>query len=57
MRLHAEAIVKGMHAGDAAAGVVEQGGAVLFADQAAEQFQVAAQVEHIAVRSQDHVRR
>ncbi len=40
VRLHAEPIVEGMHAGDAATGVIEQGGAVLFADQAAEQFQV-----------------
>lgn len=56
VRAHAQAGVERMHPAHAALGVVEQARAVAVADQAAEQFQVAAQVEHVAVRRQHHVR-
>lgn len=46
----AQAGMEGMHAAHAALGIVEQAGAVALADQAAEQFEIAAQVEHVAVR-------
>ncbi len=45
--------MEGMHAAHAALGIVEQSGAVTFADQPAEQLKVAAQVEHVTVRGQD----
>ena len=46
----AQAGMEGMHAAHAALGIVEQAGAVALADQAAEQFEIAAQIEHVAVR-------
>lgn len=49
--------MKGMHAAHAALSVVEKAGAVAFADQLAEQGQITAQIEHVAVRCQHHVRR
>lgn len=53
VRTCAEPGMEGVHAAYAALGIVEQAGAVAFADQPAEQLEVTTQVEHVTVRGQD----
>lgn len=55
VRTCAEANVKRVHPAHATLRVVEQAGAIAFANQLAEQRQITAKVENVAVRCQHHV--
>ncbi|QGJ67266.1 hypothetical protein FDU21_04000 [Xanthomonas oryzae pv. oryzae] len=48
--------MEGMYTAHTALGVIKQSNSVAFANESAKQGQVAAQVEHVTVGRQHHVR-